>query len=79
MTKRETLEAAAMGAGCLGRSADDEPVFVLCARDPLAANLVRAWAFKYEMVRGAEARATVEEALLVAELMDLWRRQKGGV
>lgn len=29
MTKTETLTEAAYGRGCLGRSASDEPVFVL--------------------------------------------------
>lgn len=44
MTKQETIDAAAMGEGCLGRSQADEPVFVLVARDQIAASVVRDWA-----------------------------------
>jgi len=43
MTKRETLEAAAKGEGCLGRAADDEPVFVLRAKDVLATEAIGEW------------------------------------
>ena len=43
MTKREVLEAAAKGEGCLGRSADDEPVFVLVARGMLATEAIGEW------------------------------------
>ena len=39
MTKAEELKRAAEGKGCLGKSADDEPVFVLCARDVLDGGL----------------------------------------
>lgn len=43
MTKAKELEAAARGEGCLGRSQDDEPLFVLCARDRLAVDVVDYW------------------------------------
>jgi len=45
-TKQQTLEAAARGEGCLGRAADDEPVFVLRAHDRIAPAIVRQWAEK---------------------------------
>ena len=37
-------ELAAVGKGCLGKAADDEPVFILRAQDMLAADLVDKWA-----------------------------------
>lgn len=43
MTKREVLEAAAKGEGCLGRADDDEPVFVLRAKDKLATEAIGEW------------------------------------
>lgn len=76
MTKRDELAAAAIGAGPLGRSADDEPVFVLCARDPLAASFVRQWAFQYEFSGGRPAK--VAEALALANQMEAWRARQGG-
>jgi hypothetical protein len=32
---------------CLNKAADDEPIFVLRANDPVAASIVRAWADEY--------------------------------
>lgn len=81
MTAQETIEQALMGEGCLGRSADDEPVFVLCARDPQAADLVREWA-KRRPWHGSHAldpgvreqhAEKAETALDVAQAMDTWR------
>ncbi len=46
-TKMQTLLDASIGEGHLGRCADAEPVFVLCARDPLARPLVDMWAVLY--------------------------------
>ncbi len=70
-TKLETMTAAATGEGCLGKSADDEPVFVLCARDPLASMTVRTWA------TGAIAAKLhipkITSALEIANEMDAWR------
>lgn len=43
-TKREVLEAAARGEGCLGKAADDEPVFVFRAQDMFTARTIRYWA-----------------------------------
>jgi hypothetical protein len=43
-TKREVLEAAARGEGCLGKAADDEPVFVLRAQDMFAGRTIQYWA-----------------------------------
>jgi hypothetical protein len=85
MTKREELDAAAKGEGCLGRSQDDEPVFVLVARDILAAKLVRLWADQYNelllLQRGALTMPQAKkyrEALDLAARMDAWRTAHGG-
>jgi hypothetical protein len=63
---------------CLSKLKPDEPYFVLMARDPHAAALVRAWA---EMRRAAiqngikppDDRNQVEEALTCADHMDAYR------
>jgi hypothetical protein len=73
-TKREELEMAARGEGCLGRAADDEPVFILRAQDRLAATLVRDWA-EYARNNGCGAMK-VDEALRLADLMDAWPHHK---
>ncbi len=77
MTKREVFEAAAKGEGCLGRSADDEPVFVLCARDVTAATAVRKWATSAEL-RGDVPLGKIAAAFDVANAMDIWRATHGG-
>lgn len=45
-TAKQTIEAAVLGQGCLGKAADDEPVFVLRAQDAEAADLVELWAIR---------------------------------
>lgn len=42
-TKKEVLEAALKGEGCLGKAADDEPVFVFRAQDMLAVGVIMGW------------------------------------
>ena len=78
MTKAEVLAAALRGDGPLGRAADDEPVFVLIARDVLASSIVRAWADLLE-ASGAHIglltpirQATIAEARALAAAMERW-------
>lgn len=71
MTKTEELAALARGEGCLGRSQDDEPVFILCARDPVASIVIRTWATLSGWRGVREAKR--EEALALADRMDAWR------
>jgi len=71
-----TVAAALAGRGCLGRSAADEPVFVLCARDRLAAETVRAW-IDYATARGV-AVEKLADATVVAKEMEGWRERSGG-
>jgi hypothetical protein len=83
-TKREVLEAALRGEGCLGKAADDEPVFVLRAQDALSDELVDKWAddalgafptnlsaeqFKKITLKADDARKT-------AEAMRAWPTRK---
>jgi hypothetical protein len=41
--KSVELAALARGEGCLGKTADGEPLFVLRAHDPWAPSVVRVW------------------------------------
>lgn len=75
LTKREVLEAAAHNDGCLGRSDPDEPVFVLVARDVIAADKVRAWAVDLAARNGPKGK--VAAAYGVADAMDQWRTTRG--
>lgn len=62
------------GVSCYDKAAEDEPLFVLRAQDPLAAEIVREWA------RRAAARGVPEkkytEAWQVAADMDQWPNKK---
>ena len=75
MTKAEEVAAVARGEGCLGRSQDDEPVFVLVARDRYAAQAVRGWA---ALVHAHGASPKADDALALAARMDAWREAHGG-
>lgn len=84
MTKAEELFALQRGDGCLAKSQDDEPVFILCARDVFAARLVREWADEVEIaaVRTAELtearQRKIADARRLALAMDTWRAEHGG-
>ena len=73
-TKKEVLEQALRGEGCLGRAADDEPVFVLRAQDVFAAGLVNAWAGEAGGVGCPPEK--VEEAHKLATQMRKWPTHK---
>ena len=74
MTKSKTMMEAAAGEGCLGRSQADEPVFVICARDPQGGHVVRLWA------KGAIDHRVdpdkIADALRIASSMDEWHEQQ---
>lgn len=76
MTKREVLDAAANGEGCLGRSQDDEPVFVLCARDVLAIGAVQDWI--RQAAHAGVNDAKIAGAMRDARQMNVWRKTHGG-
>lgn len=75
-TKQETVDQALRGEGCLGKSQDDEPVFVLVARDRFAASTVRQWAANVAHFHGHSAKT--DEAYAQADKMDVWRLAHDG-
>ena len=70
ITAKEVRELAARGEGCLGKAADDEPVFVLRAQDCHAADLVEKWAIWVSVSDVSSDK--VGEARLIAEQMRRW-------
>lgn len=66
------------GKGCLGRSHDNEPVFVLTGRDKLAAQVVEFWAnlllhtAEVEGQMCPEVIAKADDAHRVATMMRQW-------
>jgi hypothetical protein len=80
MLKRDEL---ANPNSCLNRAADDEPIFVLKATDELAPRVIREWASEYSYTKDinghkmtTKQRAKYNEALLIADKMETWRRSK---
>ena len=67
-------ELAAAGKGCLGKAADDEPVFILRAQDMLAADLVDKWANEANALGCPWDK--VHEAKELAQAMREWPRRK---
>ncbi len=61
--------------GTIARAADDEPVFVLRAKDETAPTIVRLWAGVAELV-GAPHEKTVE-ARAYANEMERWQNANG--
>ena len=68
---------------CYAAAADDEPLFVLRAKDPLAPALVHEWANRYEDATMRELGGVVherkgleksDEARVCARAMRLWRK-----
>lgn len=59
-------------ASCLNRAGDDEPIFILRAKDPLAAQTVRLWASM--AADGAHSPEKVKQALDVADSMEHWHK-----
>ncbi len=75
-------QMAAAGLGCLGRAADDEPVFILRAKDRFAPELVENWAALVERATSATvsgtgtvegSRAKIKEARALAHNMRAWQ------
>jgi hypothetical protein len=67
-------ELAAAGKGCLGKAADDEPVFILRAQDMLAADLVFKWAVEAQALGCPWDK--VREAKDLAQQMREWPQRK---
>ena len=54
------------------RAAQDEPLFVIRAKDKLSASMVRLWAETAAMT-GAHEPEKIREARALAEAMETWR------
>jgi hypothetical protein len=67
-TKRDLMERL---DSCLGKSKPDEPVFLLCGRDPHGPAGVRAWATAYFNAGGKHSKS--DDALDCARQMEEWR------
>lgn len=66
MLKRIEL---ASPVSCLNKAAPDEPLFVLRAKDPLAARVVRFWA---TLAHGVHEETKIDEALAGANEIERW-------
>lgn len=55
---------------CYAKAGDDEPIFTLRAKDPIAAGIVRQWA-SWARSRGVDP-VKVEEAFACAIAMERW-------
>jgi hypothetical protein len=69
--------------GCFARAMDDEPMFVLLARDLDAPRLTRMWADNRETMinlgqKPASDMVQVHEAREAADRMEAWREQNDG-
>lgn len=69
-TKEIELEKLAAGLGCLGKAADDEPIFILRAQDLTAPAVVRIWAAIAEL----HGCPKTLEAGMLADQMEVWQR-----
>lgn len=69
MLKRLEL---AKSHSCLNKAQPEEPIFVLRANDPLAAQAVRLWA---AMATEIHEPGKIQEALDLAHDMDRWQEQ----
>ena len=69
--------------GCFAAAMDDEPMFVLLARDPSAPWLARKWADEREAQirtgrKPASDMSKVQEARACADNMERWREANDG-
>lgn len=72
-TKAKEMELAAQGKGCLGKAADDEPLFILRGKDKLSPTLVRLWA-DLAALHGC-GKEKVREARNLAERMEDYQQR----
>jgi len=72
-TKAETIEMLKEGRGCLGKAADDEPVFILRAQDALAPDVIDYWANKVFTKARTTDVPKAKEAIAEAHEMRAWQ------
>ncbi|MCK5615395.1 hypothetical protein KAR91_76735 [Candidatus Pacearchaeota archaeon] len=61
---------------CLKKVHPDEPIFVLCARDPLAPRCVRKWAYDALQRNDGTKIDKINEALKTADEMEEWQKNR---
>ncbi len=59
----------------LERTGEDEPIFVLVARDKLAPMIVRGWVYRAREAGVPDGK--IAEALELAHSMEAWQRDHG--
>jgi len=76
-TKLQELEST---TGCFAKAANDEPIFVLRAKDALAPLLVRMWVelAQFHAVDLEEMEPKLDEALDLANAMVEWQTAHAG-
>lgn len=74
-TKPKSSPYSKQNSKCLQKAADDEPIFVLLARDKLAARTVRQWA-QYACEGMTQPGPKIDDALACADAMDAWRSKQ---
>lgn len=67
MKKADELRS---NTSCLNKAANDEPLFVLRAKDPVAPMTVRLWA---SMAEGIHEQEKIDEAIATADQMERWK------
>lgn len=60
---------------CLDKAFDDEPIFVLRARDDSAPAMVREWARRQEKLGSKSSK--IDQARAVANAMETWQISNG--
>ena len=74
MLKREELE---FPTSCLNKAADDEPIFVLRAKDPCAPAAILAWA-NNRITQGIDTAGSskIAEAIQIGRQMEEWQKRQ---
>lgn len=75
-TKKQVMEAALRGEGCLGRAKDDEPVFVLVGDDILAVGTIQYWMHRLAMHTRSSTTKMDQANEVVAEFLS-WAGKHG--
>ena len=60
---------------CLESAGDDEPIFVIRARDDIGPSVMRFWADELEANGGSPEKA--EQACDLAKQMEAWQKRNG--
>lgn len=80
-TKKNAMDEAARGEGCLGRARDDEPVFIIVGDDCTMPHVVRDWARRVGdmyLSQGKSIPGKVVEASKFASEIEAWQHDNSG-